>query len=62
MARKINELRIMGTKATVTAPMLSPISRITGTCVAHMKFTMMTSAQSMVFCDVFVFVKVVIRS
>jgi hypothetical protein len=48
IGKNIKVLMIMGTNATVTSFMLDPISRITGTCVAHIKFTRMTSNQSKV--------------
>ena len=32
-------------------PKRSPINRITGTCVAHMKLMMIINPQSIVFCD-----------
>lgn len=42
-------LIISGIKATVAELSLSPITRITGTCVAHIKFTRSTKDQSTVF-------------
>jgi len=39
-------LTISGINATVVASSLSPIKRITGTCVAHIKFTRSTNDQS----------------
>jgi hypothetical protein len=47
--RKINVLAIIGINATVIGPKRSPIKRITGTCVAHMKLMMMINPQSIVF-------------
>lgn len=42
---------ISGINATVAELSLSPINRITGTCVAHIKFTRSTKPQSNAFPD-----------
>ena len=50
----------MGTNATVIGPYASPINRITGTWVAHIKLTIITSDQSTIFCDLNVFTMICI--
>jgi hypothetical protein len=47
--KKMIVLIISGMNATVAELSLSPIKRITGTCVAHIKFTRSTRDQSIVF-------------
>jgi len=47
--KKMRALRIIGIKAMAIGPRLSPMSLITGTCVAHIKFMTMINVQSIDF-------------